>query len=329
MFTIKSLKHLFVWTFILAVVSGSYYYRTHYHKEEKKLFFPELSNKINEVETIKINKGNQNFVLEKNNEQWLIQNKAKILVDNAWLRELLLGLSDMKIIEAKTQNPNVFSDIQVDLPNNAESKAIQICLNDKKGTELVDVIIGRYEKRPSQPHMQYIFVRLTESAQSYLVEGHLPDSFNIEDIAKNSLLDINNQNINKIKIESSNYEFALYRKQPELDFELENIPEGKKIRSKILINEIGHTLNNIHALDLFPDSEIDLNWSNSLKITLSTFEGKVHEFSILNTDNKSWLISKKLPNWVFEIPLQKLIIVDITPEKLFEDIPITSNITSL
>jgi hypothetical protein len=124
---------------------------------------PSLAAELNTVTSLSVRKGGANptVTLHKQGDQWTVAERGEYPADVAKLRKLLLALSDAKIREEKTSNPENYSIIGVEDPAKEGATGAQIELAAQDGKH--DVIVGK-------PAGQGNFVRRAGEKTSYIVE---------------------------------------------------------------------------------------------------------------------------------------------------------------
>lgn len=296
----QSFKRLLVWTLFLTVLLSIYLFRINRPINEAKLFLPEISDKVDQFEHIHVKMADTEWHIEKKANRWVIQNKAAVEVNVAWLRELVQGLLSMKIVEPKTQNPDAFASIQVDLPNHPESKGIQVEVFDINNQSLLNIVIGKRQARPSNPIDQFIFVRKVDESQSYLVESRLPEGFELNDVAKENLLAFQNEKIKRITMEGPDERFVLKRDSEDENFRM--IGKTKEdFKASYVVNDLVEALETFKLKDILPRSPQNLDWEKALNLSLKTFKGNQYSLSFLNEKDKIFISVPNYPDWLFVI----------------------------
>jgi hypothetical protein len=124
---------------------------------------PSLAAELSTVTSLSVRKGGANptVTLHKQGEQWTVAERGEYPADLPKLRKLLLALSDAKIREEKTSNPESYSIIGVEDPAQPGATGAQIELIAQDGKH--DVIVGK-------PAGAGNFVRRAGEKASYAVE---------------------------------------------------------------------------------------------------------------------------------------------------------------
>jgi hypothetical protein len=124
---------------------------------------PTLAGELDTISSLSVLKGSATptVTVRKLGDQWTVAERANYPADASKVRKLLLTLSDAKIREEKTSNPDNYSIIGVEDASKAGATGAQIELTAKSGK--LDVIVGK-------PAGQGNFVRRSAEKISYVAE---------------------------------------------------------------------------------------------------------------------------------------------------------------
>ncbi|MDP9011016.1 MAG: DUF4340 domain-containing protein [Pseudomonadota bacterium] len=150
----------------LVAISGALYLSTQRNlpRDPHGLpLLPSLAGEMNTVTSLSVLKGGATptVTVHKQGEQWTVAERAEYPADVPKLRKLLLSLSDAKIREEKTSNPENYSIIGVEDPAQPGATGAQIELTAQDGKHAL--IVGKSVGEGS-------FVRRAEEKTSYVVE---------------------------------------------------------------------------------------------------------------------------------------------------------------
>ena len=94
-------------------------------------------------------------------------------VQEAKLRGLLTGLTELRLAEPRTTDPAQFGRLGVDDPNGAASTADLLRVLDGAGKPILAVIVGHRRVRSQANVPDEVYVRRPDDNQSWLAEGSL------------------------------------------------------------------------------------------------------------------------------------------------------------
>ncbi|WP_428493155.1 DUF4340 domain-containing protein [Rhodopila sp.] len=167
---------------ILGVVAvlGGWYFGTRLTPGEQttvargKLMFPDLAPKLGQVARIEITHQAKQTVIEKRPDGgWGVASMHDYPVQEAKLRGMLTGLTELRLAEPRTSDPAEFSRLGVDDPNGASSSADLLRLVDASNKPVAALIVGHRRIRSQADVPEEVYVRRPGENQSWLAEGGL------------------------------------------------------------------------------------------------------------------------------------------------------------
>ncbi len=95
-------------------------------------------------------------------------------IREARLRELLTGLSELRLVESRGSDPLNLARFGVDDPASPESTANHLRLLDAEGGVIVDVLLGRRRMRTQGNLPESVYIRRAGDSEAWLAEGRIP-----------------------------------------------------------------------------------------------------------------------------------------------------------
>lgn len=233
--------------------------------------FPDLTSSLDSVREIRLSKGDgSRTTLKKESGGWTVVER-QYPADGARVRELLLGLTSMKVIEAKTGDPANYPKLGVEAPDTATS-----------GSTLVEVvaapktwplIVGRGAEGRS------LYVRKPAEKAAALVEPSVSADPDPKRWIDRQLTDIRGDAVHDISVKPANGPaYLLARaKRGETDLALTPVPKGRAAASAMAINGQADALTAFHFDDL---RAVPATAPPAVDhATFRTFDGQVFEFT--------------------------------------------------
>jgi hypothetical protein len=162
----------------IVAVAGGWYFGTRTTPGEQTtvtggtLMFPDLTAKLPEVARIEITHQGKQMVIEKRGDgDWGVASMHDYPVQEAKLRGMLTGLTELRLAEPRTSDPAEFSRLGVDDPNGAGSSADLLRLVDGAGKPMLAVIVGHRRVRSRADLPEQVYLRRPNENQSWLAEG--------------------------------------------------------------------------------------------------------------------------------------------------------------
>jgi hypothetical protein len=164
----------------VVAVAGGWYFGTRTTPGEQTtvadgtLMFPDLTSRLPSVSRIEItHQGKQTEVEKRSGGGWGVASMHDYPVQEAKLRGMLTGLTELRLVEARTSDPAEFTRLGVDDPNGAASSADLLRLVDAAGKPVLAVIVGHRRVRGQANVPEEVYVRRPDENQSWLAEGSL------------------------------------------------------------------------------------------------------------------------------------------------------------
>lgn len=256
-----------------------------------KKLLPELFKQHEQVSLITIQNHDESLTLQKNDNGWVALEHSNYPVITAKVDNLLLNLSELQVIEPKTAKPELHEQLGVNNINDPYSSAFLVTVKNNNGNDIAKLYIGnREEVQLSNKLQENIFVRLADESQTWLVQGVLPLSTDLNAWVEPPLLSIfdseqlqrliintpdeSNIVISKTTTEQQNFvlESAKISKSMTLDIDtVNNLP----------VNIVGLEFNNVILAQA-----ANLDWSKSVIATLDTFSGVRVLLNVMKHEDK-------------------------------------------
>jgi len=244
--------------------------RTFNHQADHELYFPDLLERINSVERIEIRTHRVHFSVDRENDLWSLEQFDSYPADFSLVRSFLVGLSQLRRLEAKTDNPD--KHVQLDLvgTDSSESKTVRITLSVGDGEALADLYMGRIQQSKSNPDLSEYFVRHPDQDQVWLVSGSLGLRLSALDWLNTEIVDLDRNDVREMRIQiGASPSIRVYKASAsDKNFMLANLAEGNKIRHQFRINEIGEVFRKLNFIDVRRTT----SWQSSAKAVAATFE---------------------------------------------------------
>jgi hypothetical protein len=265
------------------------------------LLFPQLGSKANDAATIAINAGGTVTTLEKKSGTWHYAEKNGYPVNIEKIKEVVVGLSQLKELEPKTSKPDRYAEIGVEEPPTTAppmgldghpqtaSQATRITIKDASGTTLASALIGkqRYGTPPS------VFVRKDGEAQSWLAQGSI-------DIPRTPIAwfdpqisAVEHARLKQVTVTQPGESTApLVINRPtgeDAPFHVASLPEGRELKTPTAADPTATALTFMSFDDLRPAGEIiPADGAGLTTYRAETFDGLVITAKVIEKDGKTW-----------------------------------------
>jgi hypothetical protein len=138
------------------------------------LAFPGLAPRLAAAARLEVKRHDGTLVVARQGEAWVLPDKAGYPVRQEKMRELLVGLTELRLTEPRTADPEMLGRLGLDDPAKEGSTAALLRLLDAAGTPIAELVTGRRRVRTQGNVPESIYVRRPNENQAWLAEGRLP-----------------------------------------------------------------------------------------------------------------------------------------------------------
>jgi len=289
----RNLKTLLILGLItLAVVFAAYYSR---HPAEPMAssgdaLFAGLMNRINEAVAVRITYQGQTVTLERSDGGWRVKEKAGYPAADEQVRELVLGLAQLRRLEPKTRQPDRYGELGLASADSKDAKATQVTVTDRDGQTLAALFVGLRRPGKGEPRLSELFVRLPEDPQVWLVEGRLPSTTAVTDWLAREILQLDRQRIRTVTIAHEDGEvIRVERKDPAaMNYQLAGLPENAEAASVYAVNSIAAAFADLALDDVNSTADVTFTDKPPWSAELTTFDGLVVNMETAKADAKTY-----------------------------------------
>jgi predicted Rdx family selenoprotein len=261
-----------------------------------------LASKIGDVAAIKITgEGGVTLTLEGSGEAavWHVAERGGYPANKSKIVPVLLGFSELKLVEPKTKEPKLYDRLDVEEPGKDGGHARLVELDDAAGKKLGELIVGK--RRPDRlgSGTDGLYIRHPADAQSWLAQGSVDLPTDSADWLDHKLVSIDNSRIQKVTLTHADGSRLVIKRDKEGDkFAVDGAPADAKFKSDTAAEQPVPSEGVAHA-----------EWV--------TFDGLTVTGDAFDKDGKSWLrlaargtdkaateaadIAAKTQNWTFSV----------------------------
>ena len=138
------------------------------------LVFPGLAAKLQAAEKLTITTKGHTMTLVRKDGIWGIADRGGYRAQQDRLRELLTGLTELRVTEARTADVEQYDRLGVGDPNKPVTTANLLRVLGPNDSVIAELIVGHRRVRTAGNVPESIYIRRVGEAQSWLAEGRLP-----------------------------------------------------------------------------------------------------------------------------------------------------------
>ncbi|MFC7693621.1 DUF4340 domain-containing protein [Paeniroseomonas aquatica] len=112
-------------------------------------------------------------MLLRQGEAWVLPDRGNYPVRPEKLREMLVGLTELRLVEARTADRAQLDRLGVDDPARPGSTAVLLRILGPQDQPIAELVVGRRRVRTQGNVPETIYVRRPAEAQAWLAEGRL------------------------------------------------------------------------------------------------------------------------------------------------------------
>ena len=253
-------------------------------------FFPKLEDQINDITTIEVTQGDSKSVITLQSDVWQVDTRFGYPADFSKVKQAVLGVSGLEIIEPKTKNPEKYEKLGVESPS-ADSDNQLATFIDKDGKTLATVIIGESKLANAPGAKAKLYVRKMDDEQSWLVEGQVRLPSGDSDWLNTEIMDIDQKRMAKVAIAHPDKSvLTVFKAQPEdINFKVVDLAEDEELKFASAANTLGSALSTLILEDVEKSEGFTFDPETTTHSTLQTFDGLVINATHMEKDDKQFV----------------------------------------
>ena len=216
------------------------------------LAFPNLAARLATAGAIEVRRHDGTLLVKREGpDRWVLPVKSDYPVRPERVRELLVGLTELRFTEPRTANPEMLERLGVDDPTRPGSTASLLRVLDAQGAPIVELVIGRRRMRMQGNVPETVYVRRPNEAQTWLAEGRLPLDGDPNLWIDRDLTNIARERVRSLRVTRENEVTLLLRRGPDGDAPLLVIePAETPALDEISLDEAARAFEFLTLLDV-------------------------------------------------------------------------------
>ena len=282
--------------------------------------FPALAAEFGDVTSVGLKRGSLGLTFVRDGDDWLVAEKSNYPAAAGKVRQVVLAMADMTLVEPKTQKAEFYPRLELEDPGSGKSSLVTI--KGKEGAPLAEMIVGKRRFDRLGAGNDGIYVRKPGDAQVWLARGSLEFSDQVSSWLDRRILDIPEKRIAKVTLtQPDGTKLVITRAKPEDKFTVEDAPADAKFKSETATSEPAMALETLDLDDVKPAAEMPITDKEAITASFVTFDGLTVEARLLDRDDMHWValtaagsgtaeteakqIADKVSRWAYAIPLYK------------------------
>lgn len=240
-----------------------------------ELLFPGLLSAVNDVNEIVVETKDETVTLIRGENTWRVREKAGYRADVDKVKQTLIGLAELRVLEPKTKNPDLYDRLGLQDKEQEGSLSTTVTLKTRNNPEAAMVILGNQRPAKGNPRMSEIYVRKPGDPQTWLTIGNLPLEKVAGEWLDTEITALTTKRVHRVTVAHPDKKTLLVSKEKpdDLDFQLDSIPAGFKVASQFNVNNVVGTLVQLSLEDVKKGQEVDFQDHPGVAVVLETFDG--------------------------------------------------------
>ena len=250
--------------------------------------FPELATRADDIQSIVIARKDGSFRIVRDGDRWVVPDKSKYPASTDAVRRLLVGLSELRALEAKTTNAATYPDLEVENVDSPNAKSAQVSLLDAGGGTVLSVIVGKSRFGRGGAFGDGVYVRKAGDTQAWLTQGRVTVDREITAWLDRKIADVPRERVSTVTVKAPGQALTVLRaKADDKDFTLKDVPADRKAKAAYDINAVGGAFESLELDDVRPAAELKFNASSPATEAV-TFDGLRITASFAEQDGATW-----------------------------------------
>ncbi len=251
--------------------------------------FPNLVDQVNDITRINIHTPKLAFTIRrKAGDKWQVEERDGYPVQFATIKQAVVGIAQMRLLEAKTAKPALHHKLFLKAPKDG-GRGTAITLGNDGNETVAAIIVGKTKVAPTENDDGIYYVRRQQDAQTYLASGRVEVLESINGWLDSSMPMIARKRVRAATtIQPDGSKVGVFRTDPDArDFKIADIPPGKKSMGDTIGNSLGSALGFLSFEDVRRADKID--FAKAHQAVFKTFDGVTLKLLVLKRKDGNWL----------------------------------------
>jgi Domain of unknown function (DUF4340) len=238
-----------------------------------RLVVPELAKSINDVRGITIARKKSTLTISRGKDGWRVKERGGYPADPDKVKEILVGLAGMKVLEPKTNRPDLYERLDLRDLSHKDSAAQLVTVVGANNKTLAKLLIGKTARGRFGPGSAYY--RKPGAKRAWKASGDVTIDHDPSNWIDKDLADIRKTRIRFVSVSAKDGKtVSIKRPKPGAALELTTVPlpEGMVAKKDGTISAVAAVLEKLKLEDVRGAAKID--WA---KQTVSTAEIRTYD----------------------------------------------------
>ena len=251
--------------------------------------FEVLTERVNDAAELTIRSNEATFSIVRTDTGWGMKDRAKYPVHFDKVKTALVGLSELKLLEAKTSDPSRYKRLEVEEPDTEEAQSVRFEIKDAAGKSMASGLVGRLNPNLFGEGGGGTYLRRGREEQSWLAAGEVSLGKTRNDWMIRDIVDIAAEKVRRAVIrQPDGAEIVVSQEKPDSgEYRLDGVPEGRKLKDSGEAKNLAGGLWRLTFEDVKPAADVAFAGKPNVS-EYETFDGlKVH-IEMTTVDEVVW-----------------------------------------
>lgn len=221
------------------------------------LAFEGLAGRLQGAARIEIVKADGTLALVRRGEAWVLPDKGGYPVRPEKVRELLVGLTELRLVEPRTGDPAQHARLGVEDPAQPGGTGVLLRVLDAQGGALAELVLGRRRVRTQGNLPEGIYVRRPGETLAWLAEGRLPADADPQLWLDRDVANLPNARIRTVRVQREGEPPLRLERGDGAEAPLRLVePAEAPLADDVALDEIGRAFEFLTFLDVKPAAEL-------------------------------------------------------------------------
>jgi hypothetical protein len=221
--------------------------------------FPELRADPDAVTKVTIETPEGKFSLVRQSaDRWVAPERFDYPVAGDEVRDLIVALADMRLVEPKTSRPERYERLELRDLDAEGAKSRLVRLESADGKVLAEALIGKQRARLTGQQSTGTYIRRPGEAQTWLASGSAQPELKIEEWLDAEVVALQGDSVRRIEVmpaQSGGY--TIVRDAQGGDLRLEGLSRDEQIKPDADLGRLANGLSSVRMEDVRPRDELD------------------------------------------------------------------------
>jgi len=221
------------------------------------LAFPGLAQRLQNAAAIEVQRHDGTLRILRQGETWVLPDKANYPVRPDRVRELLTGLTELRLTEPRTANAELLDRLGLEDPTRPGATSSLLRVLDGQGNAIAELVVGRRRVRTQGNVPESAYVRRPNESQAWLAEGRIPVDADPQLWLDRDLANLPRERVRRVVVRRTGEPELVLVRAGDADAKLEiRQPEEHPPLDETSLDEVARAFEFLTLLEVKPEAEI-------------------------------------------------------------------------